>query len=65
MAAGFDRVLCNNSQGGHPDDVILTGMQRKAIHLAPAAPAVSAYVGGRSKSKSQLISWRVSRRMSS
>jgi hypothetical protein len=42
MAAGFDRVLCNNSQGGHPDDVILAGMQKKTIHLAPTAPAVSA-----------------------
>jgi hypothetical protein len=42
MAAGFDRDLCNNSQGSHSDDVILAGMQRKTIHLAPAAPAVSA-----------------------
>jgi hypothetical protein len=65
MAADFDRVLSNNSQGGRPDDMILAGMQRNTINLAPTAPAVPVYLAGRSKSKSQLISGRVSRRMSS
>jgi hypothetical protein len=38
MAAGFDRVLCNDSQGGHPDDVILAGMQKKNDSFSTDGP---------------------------